>query len=498
MEEMVSALESIGSQTVTTATPTAEASSVLSRAREELARQAWAEAFAAFEEADAQTELAADDLDRWAATAFWMNRVDVAITARERSHAKYVKAGQPASAARAAIELAHDNYLQGARSVCNGWLTRAERLLKTVPDAVENGYLTRFKAKVAIEADQDLDTALDLATKALEVAERHGDADLRALATQDRGRVFVLKNHVKEGMALLDEAMAMAISGELSAFVVGVTYCNMISMCEKIADYRRAGEWSDQAVRWCQPHSESAFPGICSVHRAEVMNVRGDWTAAESEAERAVSMSDGYGAAVAAEAYYVIGEIKLRQGKHQEAEASFQEAHRQGRQPVPGMALLRLAQGRFEAARSLIDRALSASAVDLDRIRKLPAGVEIALAVGDVMTARSRADELVSLAERFESGVFSAHANHAVGTVALAEGDVEAALRSLSTARESWQAVNMPHEEARTRVCMAMAYWREGETDLAELEALAARTAFESLGAAADLARTDALIKENS
>ena len=160
--------------------------------------------------------------------------------------------------------------------------------------------------------------------------------------------------------------------------------------------------------------------------------------------------------------------------------------------------MLRLAQGRFDAARSLIDRALSGSAVDLDRIEMLPAGVEIALGVGDVMTARSRADELVSLAERFESGVFSAHANHAAGTVALAEGDAEAALLLLSTARENWQAVNMPHEEARTRICMAMAYWREGETDLAELEALAARTAFESLGAAADLAHTDALIKEHS
>ena len=124
--------------------------------------------------------------------------------------------------------------------------------------------------------------------------------------------------------------------------------------------------------------------------------------------------------------------------------------------------------------------------------------MEIALAVGDVVTARSRANELASLAERFESGVFSAHANHAAGTVALAEGNVEAALRLLSTARKSWQAVNMPLEEARTRICMAMAYWRGGETDLAGLEALAARTAFESLGAAADLARTDALIKENS
>jgi tetratricopeptide (TPR) repeat protein len=493
MEEMASALETAGSQTVTTATQAVDTSSVLGRARAALARQAWPEAFTGFGEADSQTRLAADDLDRWATAAVWMNRPDVSIAARERAHAQYVKADQPARAGGAAIELALDNYHMGSRSVCNGWLTRAEKLLETVPDVLENGYLARARARIAIEADQDFDAALDHAAKALEVAERHGDADLRVLATQDRGRVFVLKNRVKEGMALLDEAMATAISGELSPLVVGSTYCNMISMCEKIADYRRAGEWSDQAVRWCHPHSESSFPGICSVHRAEVMRVRGDWAAAE----RAASTGCGYTAEIAAEAYYVMGEIKLRRGEHREAEVSFQEAHRRGRHPAPGMALLRAAQGRPDAARSLIDRALSGSAVDLDRIRLLPAGVEIALAGGDVMTARSRADELVSMAERFESTVFSALAAHAAGTVALAEGDVEAALPLLSGARGSWQAADMPYEEARTRVCIAIAYWGEGETDLAELEAFAARATFERLGAAADLERINALIAKN-
>lgn len=410
MEEMISALESSRSRNLSGTELAEEASSILERASAALARQSWLEAFEAFEKADSQTELAADDLDRWALVAFWVNRRDASIGARERAHNQYIRAGQPERAAKAAIELAHDNFIMGARSVCNGWLKRAEKLLETVPDVVENGYLARVKAQIAIEADKDFDAALDQANKTLEIAEKHGDADLRALATQDRGRVLVLKNYVKEGMALLDEAMATAMSGELSPHVVGTTYCNMISMCEKIADYRRAGEWGDQAVRWCQPHSDSSFPGICSVHRAEVMSVRCNWSEAESEAERAASRSDGFSAAVAAEAYYVLGEIKLRQGRHREAEASFQEAHRRGRDPVPGMALLWIAQGRSDAARALIDRALKHSAIDLDRIQLLPAGVEIALAMGDVMTARSRADELVSLAGRFESNVFTARA----------------------------------------------------------------------------------------
>jgi tetratricopeptide (TPR) repeat protein len=494
-EEMGSALKAALSATVAGQSP--NPSSALGRARAAFARQAWREAFEAFEEGDAQAELVADDLDRWATTAFWMNRIDVGIAARERAFAQFVKAGHVARAAGAAIELAHDNFDKGAQSVFNGWIARAERLLATVPDAVENGYLARLKALVA-RADRNLDAALEQATRAFEVAERHGDTNLRALATQDRGSALVMQNKVAEGMKLLDEAMAMAISGELSPLIVGTTYCNMISMCAKIADYKRAGEWSDQAVRWCQPHSESLFPGICSVHRAEIMRVRGDWAAAECQAALAATRCLGYGAVVGAEAYYMMGEIKLRRGEFAEAETLFQEAHQRGRQPIPGMALLRATQERPDAACSLIDRALSGCSTDLDRIRLLPAGVEIALTSRDVATARSRADDLVALAKQFESTVFFAHAEHAAGTVALAEDNVEAALALLTGARQKWQAAAMPYEEARTRICMATGYWKEGERDLAELEARAARSTFDRLGATADLRRADGLIAEHS
>lgn len=495
MDDFISVLETARSDAA--AAPNADVSADLARARAALDRYDWSEAFLAFTDADSQTELAPEDLERWVTAAQWMNRLDVCIDVGERAHAQYFKAGRFVDAARAAIDLAENSSLTGASSVCTGWLKRAEKLLEKEPEAVENGYLARLKAKIAIEKDRDLDAAIDHIAKALEVAENHLDADLRALATQDRGRVLILQNRVGEGMELLDEAMATAASGELSPVVVGTTYCNMISMCEKVADYRRAGEWSDQAVRWCQPHSESGFRGICSVRRAEIMRVRGDWAGAEDEAERASGRSGVVFPGVAAEAYYVIGEIKLRRGEYGQAEAAFQEAHRRGRHPVPGMALLRLVQGGQDAARSLIDRALSASSLDLDRMRLLPAGVEIALATGDVATARSRADELAALAAGFESTVFSGHAAHAGGAVAVAEGNVEEALSSLDVARRNWQSADMPYEEAKTRLLMATAYQGVREADLAELEARAAGVIFERLGAAADLERANALIAKN-
>jgi tetratricopeptide (TPR) repeat protein len=268
----------------------------------------------------------------------------------------------------------------------------------------------------------------------------------------------------------------------------------MISMCDRIADYRRAGEWGERASRWCEPHSDSALPGICSVHRAEVMRVRGDWDGAESEAERASARHADDLAVVAAEAFYVTGEIKLRRGDHAMAEAAFREAHQRGRQPFPGLALLRVAQGKLDTARSLIDRALTATALDIDRIRLLPAAVEIAIATGDFASARVRANELEALAAKLDSTVFAGHAALATGAVELATGEREAALDSLLRARRHWHAAEAPYDEARTGLLMALAYRDAGEVDLAELEVRAARATFERLGAVADLARCDALL----
>ncbi|MDP3938856.1 MAG: protein kinase, partial [Deltaproteobacteria bacterium] len=498
MDEVVAALDKLRSITPADATAPMRSGDALVRAREALARYDWSRAFTAYCEADAEVDLSAQDLEGMGLAGQWTRHTEGANEAWERAHAKYVCADRPADAARIAIELSHVALGSGQRSVCNGWLKRAENLLANLPDAVENGYLARAKAQIAIEADIELDAAMEFAATAMAFAERHGDSDLRALALQDRGRALVLKNQVTEGMELIEEAMSLAMSGELSSMVVGSTYCNMISMCDRIADYRRAGEWSDSAVRWCEPHSESGFHGICSVHRAVVMRVRGDWKDAQGEAERAIENSDGYLPAVAGEAFYLMGEIRTRRGEFGDAETSFQEAHQRGRQPDPGLALLRLAQGNVEASRALIDRALSADLIALDRIKLLPAGVEIALAAGRIDTARTRADELQSLADGYASIVFLGHAAHAAGAVKLAQGNAEEALTALTGACSHWKAADMPYDDARTRALKADAYWSTGDNDLANLEARTARAVFARLGARADLDRIDASIERHS
>ena len=481
-------MKSVHAGLPTASLPTAASPPRSDPALQALERHAWPEAFRLLRESDEAGDLTPEGLERLAGAASWVSRGDVALDALERAFGAYIQANRNAAAARVATNLAEENLTASARSVCNGWLKRADGLLADAPLVVEHGYLLRLKTRIAVYEDQDLQGGLRLVDDTLEIAEHFEDHELRVLAMQDRGHVLVLQGHVTAGMALIDESMVTALSEEFSPRVLGKTYCNMVSTCEKLADYRRAGEWSDRATRWCEPHGDSSFPGICGVHRAEVLRARGDWNDAKAHAEHAADHTDSHVVAVAAEAFYLIGEINLLRGEHVESEAAFQEAHQRGRNPLPGLAVLRLAQGRVDSARSLIDRALSAATeLPLDRVRLLPAAVQIALASGDAAGAREQAAELSSLAETFGSPVFAASAAHAIGAVQLAEEDAENAMISLGRACALWHDAEMPYEEAHARVLLAEAYWKVEDSDNAELEAESARLSFERLGAVFDL-----------
>jgi tetratricopeptide (TPR) repeat protein len=372
--------------------------------------------------------------------------------------------------------------------VSQGWIQRAENLLKDHPDSVPFGFLLRMHSRRALAAGSDLEEAFELTGRALDIAEREGSRDLATMVMLDRGRILVLQGRVAEGMALIDEAMVAVAGNEVGFETMGRAYCNMISTCGQLGDYGRAGEWTEAATRWCEPHSLSVFPGICSVHRAELMRVRGDWNEAEEQARRACDDHRGYKTEVAANAYYELGEVRLRRGDHDGAEQAFRQSHELGYEPVPGLALLRVRQGKPDAAQKMIDRALAATPHELSRIKLLPSKVEIALAAGDVEGARAAADETSELAARFGSSVFRGNASQALGAVALAEGDAESAIPRLREALKVWTESNLPYLAARTRVLLARAYQATGDADAAELELSSARTTFERLGAATDSA----------
>ncbi len=458
----------------------------LEAGRDAVRRHAWRDAFDLLTAADQATSLSADDLEHLAQAAWWSGHADASISARERAFALYIEAGLPRRAALLALALAKGQFEQRASAIGTAWLHRAQRLLQDEPVGVEHGYLSRLQAVIALEADGDYERALARAAETVDIGTRFGDRDLMALGLQDQGRARVARGQVSEGMALLDEAAVAALSGELLPLTTGIIYCNLIGTCEGMADYKRAREWTDAARRWCDRQSISAFPGLCRVHRAEITRFRGDWKQAEAEARGAYEELRYFMVPYAAEALYVIGETRLCLGDLVEARNAFRQAHELGREPNPGLALLRLAEGDVGAAAAAIKRGLAGEHQPLPRARLLPAQVTIALAAGDRATASAAAAELESIASTYATAALKAHALSARAAVSLAEDNPESAVRDFCEALALWREVEAPYEEAGTRVALGRAYQAGGDPEGGVLELRAAHATFARLGAVLD------------
>jgi class 3 adenylate cyclase len=454
--------------------------------RDALRRHAWHEAFEQLSVADAAEPLPPEDLELLAQAAWWVGQLDGCIAVRERTHAAYLQRGDRRRAGFVALLLGHDHFAKSQTSQANGWMRRAEQLLATEQDSIEYGHLLRARGLMA----KDPDEALAHACAAHELATRLGDRDLAALELQEQGRLLVAKGEVAGGLALLEDAAMTAVSGTLGPLATGDIFCNAIEVCRRLADYGRASEWTDAARHWCDQQGILGFPGVCRVYRAGTLRLRGALADAAREATNACEELRPYAPNATGEAFYELGEIRLRLGELTAAEEAFRQAHEMGRDPQPGLALLRLAEGKVEAARTAIRSALADESLDrLARSHLLPAQVDISLAAGDLDGARSGADELVAIAAVYGTPALEAAAHCMRGQVQLAAGDESGALRSLRAGCRGWQELDAPYETARARMALAAVYRAAGDPETAALELAAARSAFERLGTVLDVAR---------
>jgi class 3 adenylate cyclase len=470
----------------------------IAEARAALDRHAWQEALELLRKADAEGRLEAPDLELLGEAAWWSGDINVCISARERAYGAYLEAGQPLRAAMIAFWLVRDHGARLDGALSSAWFRRAERLLQDQPTALPHGYLEMMRARAA-HMSGDFDRAVELGERAVEMGMEFGDPNLQALGLVYQGMAMVGRGDVQEGLALLDEATVAAVSGELRPNVTGMVYCNMISTCQDLAEYRRAGEWTEAAQRWCDRQAISGFPGLCRVHRAEIIRLRGAWSEAEQEARKASTELMDHGLpAFAADGFYEVGEIRLRMGDLAAAEEAFRQANELGRDPQPGLAMLRMEQGKVDSAASLLRRSLEEHREPLSRVQRLSAQVDVALAANDPDTADRAARELGDVAGRYGSDALHAVAASARARVHLAGGDAGAASAS---ARESWQLwrnLDAPYESALARVTLGQAYRAAGDGDAAVLELQAARSALEKLGAMTDARRVAAMLGEGA
>jgi DNA-binding NarL/FixJ family response regulator len=442
--------------------------------------------------ADAVMPLAVDDLEQLAIALFLTGAERESTDAWARAHHACLACDDSARAARCAFWLGFALDITGTDAPAAGWYERSRRLtVEAGLDCVEQGYVRVPGAMAALLVAEDATTARDDFADIVAVAERYGDADLEVLGRLGLGHALVRLGRRPQGLAMLDEVMVAVTRGEVTPVLAGLAYCAVIEICQETYDLRRARAWTDALTTWCaaQPDLEP-YRGNCLVHRAEVLQLEGDWDEAMAEVRRAVErLSRPPGHMGVGAACYQRGELHRLRGEHDAAEDAYRQASHWGHAPQPGLALLRLAQGRGPTAGAALARALTEAAGPLARSRLLPAQVEVALAASDVARARAAADELVAIAADAGAPWLRAAADLAAGAVAIAEGDHLGALSHLRPAHIAWRDMGAPYESARTRVLVAAACRGLGDDDGADLELDAAITAFERLGAEPDVAR---------
>ncbi len=460
-------------------------------ARAAYSKGAWADATDLFLTADAESELEVDDLESLIWAAGISARDSVMIAGLERLYAHYAGSENHVECARTAFWCGLRNMLIGEVGLGSGWLQRAAKHAEqTAPDCVQRGYLLLPQVYMH-RGKGNYEAAIEVADKAIAIGETGKEPDLVAMAGSLKGGILFRLGRIDEGYVPIDEAMLLANSQRLSPVVCGVVYCEIVASCCRVLEMVRAREWTAILTDWCRRNPQAkAFNGVCQVHRAEVLQLEGNWSEAFAEAERAGNGLSGTTEHTAmANAAYRRGEILRLRGEFDKSDAEYRLAGEIGVDPQPGLALLRLAQGRYEEATTGIRRALETAGDMPRKTALLPAGIEIFIASGDLHEAERLCVEMSDIAEGFGTEILARVADQGRGSLALARGRLSDAVTDLTRARRYWAEFGAPYLVARLRVDIARGCIELDDLESADRELDAAENIFRELGAEPDLAR---------
>lgn len=447
-----------------------------------LAGGEWERARAGFERA--LEEGPSPDAEEGLARALWWLRdPDGGIVHMERAYAGFREGGDVPRAARAALWLAREyQAVLGNAAASNGWVARAEGLLRDAAPASEHGWLALTRAERAGDPAE----MGRHAEEAHAVAVATGDRDLEAASLARCGYAELAAGAVAEGTDRLDEAMAAASGGDVRSLdVVGDITCVAIAAFELSSDWQRIEQWGQVMESWIQNHDDVAVLGFCYACCSELFLASGQWDEAEG------MLTQGLGALRAAghrsrcvHPAAKLAELRLTQGRLEEAEqllTGFEELP----EAAHGIAHLHLVRGEGALAAATIHRRLNR--IGDDNVLAAPflaMLVEVQLSQDDLDGAAGSADRLGRIAGASGIARITAMADLARGRVAVARGSADA-VEALEAALARFSQAGMSVDAARARFELARAL----EADQPEVAVAEARTAlaeFERVGAPRD------------
>lgn len=476
---------------------------VLEGAREAAYECRWHDAYEILSRLDREVALGAEDLELLSTAAFLVGDGDVSRQASMRAYQIRLNSGERRRAAVHAVRIGLDKLdtaeiaqasgcLPASLSSCSAWVAQASALLDGEEECVEHGYLlvpVAFEHLAAGNGPEALEESVRVAERAVGIGRRFSDPELIALAGTVLGWALIRSGREQDGTSVLEESVSVAVAGEVSAPIAGIVLTAAVKAAEEQWDLVRFDRFVRDLADWCGLQQGMVrFRARSLAHEATLNRFHGRWAKTLELATKASDpvVSDLDHAALA-DTLYEQGEVLRLLGELGAAEDAYRRASQIGRDPQPGLALLRLLQGDKDAAVASMARAVAESSQPLERARLLAAQVEILVEAGDLDGAESAVRDLTEIASNRDSPFLEATGRQAKGRLLLAEGDALSALEHLREACRVWRHLDLPYEEGRARTLVARSCLMLGDEDTMVLEGEAAVRIFAQLGAERDL-----------
>lgn len=425
--------------------------------------------------------------------AYAAGEFEASISAWEALYDVQVAAGEQVDAARAAAMIALNLLCEtGLLAPVRGWVARSRRLLGDAPTCPVHALLAIVTTYERFLSG-DPESALAPAQEAVALGQRFGVGPAHGLGRTALARLAIHAGDVDRGITMLDELAVDLGAGVFDPLTTGNVYCELICAAQWLGRHDRAQEWTEVMDRWREGRAFGGTNGRCRIHRAELLRVSGPAAAAEEEALAACVELRPWMRREFGWPLVELGNIRLRRGDLVGAEEAYLEAHERAWSPQPGLALVRLAQGRADVAEEMVRGEIEHPMEvpwkerppfgDLRLVPLLVARSEIAAARGDQVGADEAAEGLTAIQARYPSPVVRAEAALARARAALVAGTPRAAVEPAQTAVACWADLGAPYDVATARVVLGHAFRGTGAEDLAAMEWRSAVAGFREFGA---------------